>query len=210
MSALEEERKFIEELILGNGFSLREMSIKIGKKESYLQQYVKYGRPSKLSDKDKEKILEMARGRKRKANMTPEEAALESGIWPFGGSGEIKSVVFNRLGETKTFAFTKCVGLTLKHKFLPFNKQGKYVGVFVCSSNMRTLICFGDVVICDCNVTYYLGDGIYVIEDNDNYILKYVEFNKKEGLLHLYDNTDEEYSSDVYTSFHFLGVWFRF
>ena len=63
MSNLEEERKFICDLIVESGFSLREMSLKIGKKESYLHQYIKYGKPSKLTDKDREAIINITRER---------------------------------------------------------------------------------------------------------------------------------------------------
>ncbi len=63
MDTLEEERKFIGDLIVESGFSLREMSLKIGKKESYLHQYVKYGKPCKLADRDREAIINIVRER---------------------------------------------------------------------------------------------------------------------------------------------------
>lgn len=62
MADLKAIRTRIEQQINAKGFTLREISLKIGHKDSYIQQYIKYGFPKRLSEVDRKRlchILEM-------------------------------------------------------------------------------------------------------------------------------------------------------
>ena len=224
MSTLEEERKFIEDLILSSGFSLREMSIKIGKKDSYLQQYVKYGRPSKLADKDKEAILKMARGRKRKTDMTPEQAAIESGIGGVGGFGggfDVKRLVdiercadkytdskdsfsFKILNQNKVPVGRKLGNMTISCPYLPFKKGENYEALFVSYDNMEPLIRVGDVLIYDINVRKFEGDGVYIVFEHMTYLPKLV-LGDENGEIYIKDSCGNRKPVKVEKDFVFFG-----
>ena len=59
MPSLEDIRTYLKEEIERNGFSFRDISLKIGRKDSYIQQYIKYGFPKRLSEIDRKKIALM-------------------------------------------------------------------------------------------------------------------------------------------------------
>lgn len=53
MADIEEIRRKIDRLISEKGFNYRDVSLKIGRKDSYIQQYVKYGYPRRLKEIDR-------------------------------------------------------------------------------------------------------------------------------------------------------------
>ena len=56
-----EVRKYLDEAIKENGFNYRELSLQIGRKDSYLHRFVKYGQPRYL-DKNDRQLLAMILG----------------------------------------------------------------------------------------------------------------------------------------------------
>ena len=50
MADIEEIRKKVDRLIFEKGLNYRDVSLKIGRKDSYMQQYVKYGYPRRLKE----------------------------------------------------------------------------------------------------------------------------------------------------------------
>jgi hypothetical protein len=59
MPNFEEVRENLKEAIENNGFSCRDVSLRIGRKDSYIQQYIKYGFPKRLSEIDRKKVAEL-------------------------------------------------------------------------------------------------------------------------------------------------------
>ena len=59
MADLQEIRKRLERFIEQSGLSYREISLKIGRKDSYIHQYIKYGFPKRLNELDRKKICRM-------------------------------------------------------------------------------------------------------------------------------------------------------
>ena len=51
-------RKRLEKQILSTGHTFREVSLNIGRKDSYIQQYVKYGFPKRLSEIDRKRVCQ--------------------------------------------------------------------------------------------------------------------------------------------------------
>lgn len=59
MADIEEIRQKIDQLITEKGFNYREISLKIGRKDSYIQQYVKYGYPRRLKEIDRARLAQL-------------------------------------------------------------------------------------------------------------------------------------------------------
>jgi len=59
MADIEEIRKKIDRLILDKGLNYRDVSLKIGRKDSYIQQYVKYGYPRRLKEIDRLRLAKI-------------------------------------------------------------------------------------------------------------------------------------------------------
>ena len=59
MPNLETVRTRLSEIIQQKGYNFRELSLKIGRKDSYIQQYVKYGLPRRLNEIDRKKICQI-------------------------------------------------------------------------------------------------------------------------------------------------------
>ena len=59
MADLTTIRKILEKHILESGHTFREISLKIGRKDSYIQQYVKYGFPKRLNEVDRKRICQV-------------------------------------------------------------------------------------------------------------------------------------------------------
>ena len=56
MSDFETIRIKLADIIHKKGYNFRELSLKIGRKDSYIQQYIKYGLPRRLNEIDRKKI----------------------------------------------------------------------------------------------------------------------------------------------------------
>ncbi len=59
MADIEQIRKKIDRLILDKGLNYRDVSLKIGRKDSYIQQYVKYGYPRRLKEIDRMRLAKI-------------------------------------------------------------------------------------------------------------------------------------------------------
>lgn len=59
MADIEEIRKKIDRLILERGLNYRDVSLKIGRKDSYIQQYVKYRYPRRLKEIDRMRLAKL-------------------------------------------------------------------------------------------------------------------------------------------------------
>ena len=51
-----EVRKYLDEAIKDKGFNYRELSLQIGRTDSYLHRFVKYGQPRFLAKEDRERL----------------------------------------------------------------------------------------------------------------------------------------------------------
>lgn len=59
MASIEDIRKKVDRLINEKGLNYRNVSLKIGRKDSYLQQYVKYGYPRRLKEIDRTRLAKI-------------------------------------------------------------------------------------------------------------------------------------------------------
>lgn len=59
MADIEEIRKKIDRLIEERGLNYRDVSLKIGRKDSYIQQYVRYGYPRRLKEIDRLRLANL-------------------------------------------------------------------------------------------------------------------------------------------------------
>jgi hypothetical protein len=137
----------------------------------------------------------MARGRKRKTDMTPEQAAIESGIGGIRGF-DMKKLVdlercankfpnnkdlfsFDILNQNKISIGRKLGDMKISCPYLPFKKGKNYDALFVSYDNMKPLICVGDVLIYDTGVNRFEGEGIYIVLEGMTYFPKLVFCDEK-------------------------------
>lgn len=212
MSTLEFERKFIEELIADSGLSLREVSISIGKKESYLHQYVKYGSPKRLSAEDWRLIAMIIK--KDGKFCVDGDVLSQKRLWD--AERRLEKIISNTLFNHPYVEARPCkptpkksdvveiniynqdsknrnevVGhIDIKCEALPFSCSRVYHGLIVTSHNIEPAIYAGDLVIYDYVVSQYAGDGIYVCIEDDLRVLKHV-VKDEDGSLLLKDNNSE-------------------
>lgn len=59
MADIEEIRKKVDKLIEEKGLNYRDVSLKIGRKDSYIQQYVRYGYPRRLKEIDRVRLAQI-------------------------------------------------------------------------------------------------------------------------------------------------------
>jgi hypothetical protein len=59
MADIDEIRQKVDRLIAERGLNYREVSLKIGRKDSYIQQYVRYGYPRRLKEIDRLKLAKI-------------------------------------------------------------------------------------------------------------------------------------------------------
>jgi hypothetical protein len=218
MNTLEEERKFIEDLIIKNGFSLRKMSIKIGKKESYLHQYVKYGKPNKLADKYMEAIIMIIKknGKFLDNRVLKRIYSQKDMMERLGIKTEVKTPKDYKdvhLTNVEVFNFNiyspnpgeREIGtMSIKCDYLPYTNTRVYSALFITSQNMSPTFNPGDIVIYDYCVDTYEGDGVYIVLEPDRYVPKRVIKDAK-GILLLKDDCDKRHSTKVDNDFRFYG-----
>lgn len=56
MSKIEEVRSFLDKAILAKGMTYRELSLRIGRRDSYLHRFIKYGLPRRLEEQDRKQL----------------------------------------------------------------------------------------------------------------------------------------------------------
>ena len=92
MANIEEIRKKIDSLITQKGFNYRDASLKIGRKDSYLQQYVKYGYPRRLKEIDRTRLAKLL-GVDDAEIMDDEVIASKAGTTPSSNLGVISDII---------------------------------------------------------------------------------------------------------------------
>lgn len=59
MADIEDIRRKVDKLISEKGLNYRDVSLRIGRKDSYMQQYVKYGYPRRLKEIDRSRLAKL-------------------------------------------------------------------------------------------------------------------------------------------------------
>ena len=172
MADLETIRKKLEKYIIENNHTFREISLKIGRKDSYIQQYVKYGFPKRLNEMDRKKICQILNIPEKellddellKNAITPpsyEDEDIRSSnnefisldIHATRPSSNIYENIIGRMSLSFIEFGHWLSGNPFELKVLKF--EGDY---------MEPTILNGSLIIFDSHISSYRGDGVYVIK----------------------------------------------
>ncbi|MBO5038241.1 MAG: S24 family peptidase [Alphaproteobacteria bacterium] len=187
MANLEIIRKRLEKLIINNGYSFREVSLKIGRKDSYIQQYIKYGFPKRLNEIDRKKICLLL-------NIEEKELIDEDLMQ----NGATDNTLINATLLTGSPADFVTIDIFAPQANLPQNAMliGKmalnykeFFGWFsgnpynlkmlrLAGDSMEPLFSAGNLVIFDASVLEYAGEGLYIIKFNQQILLRRLQKNK--------------------------------
>ncbi len=177
MADFEIIRKRLEKKILASGHTFREVSLKIGRKDSYIQQYVKYGFPKRLNEVDRKKICQLLGMEEQEL---VDEELLESGIKQSELAEEITPQnttlptdfstidMYSPLPETE---LKQClVGrMALKVKSFPDwcgSSPHNLKIIRLTTDCMEPTFPNGTLIVYNTDVREYLGDGIYLVQCN--------------------------------------------
>lgn len=195
MTNLDDVRKILNNHIEEKGYTYRDVSLKIGRKDSYIQQYIKYGFPRRLNEIDRKKIA-IVLG-------IDEEDLIDD---------ELK---FRFNDDAVKLKKDSCMGIDIyKIKFedkccqnivgrVIFNKDelgiwfGGNTGVLKIvkqeGGSMSPLIDNGDLIVFDESVKGFVGDGVYMIKFDDAILIKKIQKNRdNDFILGVYDDKYED------------------
>ncbi len=185
MADLETVRKRLEKKILSDGHTFREVSLKIGRKDSYIQQYVKYGFPKRLSEVDRKKVCQFLN---MDENDLVDDELLASGmakpeLIPEKTEKSIPNAEFAAIDiyaprpETELYK-TLCGRMALKVKDFP-DWCGTYAHnlqiIRVTADTMEPTLSSGSLLMYSTDVKEYQGDGIYIVRYGDYIQIKRVQ-----------------------------------
>lgn len=177
-------RKKLERKILSGGHTFREISLKIGRKDSYIQQYIKYGFPKRLNELDRRKVCQLLEieeseliddellksGVKEinlinlsEQNVNPADF-LKIDIYDMKSSNKPEETIIGQLAINYKEFFGWCNG----------NPENLKI-VRLSGDNMEPTILSGSLIMYDTSVLEYSGDGIYIIRYDDRITLKRVQ-----------------------------------
>lgn len=184
MSDLIGTRKKLEKKILAGGHTFREVSLKIGRKDSYIQQYIKYGFPKRLNEVDRKKVCQfleldeseliddelLKSGVKEvnlinltEKNVNPADF-LRIDIYDMKSADKPEENVIGQLAINYKEFFGWCNGNPENLKIMRLS-----------GDNMEPTILSGSLIMYDTSALEYSGDGIYIIRYDDRITLKRVQ-----------------------------------
>ncbi len=174
MSNYETVRKRLEIHILSRGYTFREVSLKIGRMDAYIHQYIKYGLPKRLSEVDRKRICNLLdipeaemidddllgaytqEPEARNSVVNKTSTIFDVNVY---SSVIIPDVAKNLVGKlflnSNHFSYLKSAEFDNSSKIKALNLDGDY---------MMPAISPNSLVFYDIRLNKYDGYGIYVIE----------------------------------------------
>lgn len=174
-------RKRLEKQILSTGHTFREVSLNIGRKDSYIQQYIKYGFPKRLNEIDRKRVCQYLDMEEKELiddelmkNGVPESPILklkEIGddaydficidIYEPKPDTALNEHIIGRMAINYKEFYGWCNGNPYNLKIIRFN-----------SDSMEPTVLSGSLIIFDSSVLEYSGDGLYIIRYDGQITLK--------------------------------------
>lgn len=205
MANIEEIRRRIDNLIAEKGFNYRDVSLKIGRKDSYMQQYVKYGYPRRLKEIDRLRLAKLL-------NIDDTEIMDDEVIASktFGSSPEKFDLISDiiKASETPEGDLIKLDVLSNQfdaqepEKFL-INTSGKHLIsrnileeitdakpsnikiVKITNDSMKPFINPGDTIWFDISYTYPEADGLYLLSAGRELMVKRIQISPLDGTVEI-------------------------
>lgn len=167
MPDIEEIRKKIDGLITEKGLNYRDASLKIGRKDSYLHQYVKYGYPRRLKEIDRVRLAKIL-GINDSEIMDDDVMASKTKSDVVIGNDDFVSVsvIASKVSEENNLS-NNVIGQYMITKSVVDDfgvdnvKNIKIVKID--DDTMKPTISSGDSVWFDCSYKYPESDGLYVL-----------------------------------------------
>ncbi|MBR5599453.1 MAG: LexA family transcriptional regulator [Alphaproteobacteria bacterium] len=204
MANFEEIREKIDERITALGLTYRDVSLKIGRKDSYIQQYVKYGFPKRLKEVDRKKVA-VVLGMDEK-ELVDDELMVDVLDGELVYKDEVSGKIFDFFNLGIYGLGGNCIGEKLVGKLMfdkhIFNdliseednlKVIRYIG-----DDMQGLIDDKSLVVFDVNKNRFMGDGVYVIKIGENFFVKRLQFLGEGEFMVISDN--KQYESWIVSS----------
>ena len=174
-------RHRLEQLILTSGHTFREVSLKIGRKDSYIQQYIKYGFPKRLNEMDRRKVCQFLG--------VSEEELLDDDLKQVGIEKAAGVDMSNIEGETADFSVMNIytprldtptelmvigkIAINHKEVYEWFNGNPSHLKIFrQTGDSMEPTVPVGGLVINDVKQREYPAEGIYLIKYDNHLIAK--------------------------------------
>ena len=171
-------RKRLEKAIISSGHTFREVSLKIGRKDSYIQQYVKYGFPKRLNELDRRKVCHLLN--------IAEEELLDDDLKQNGAANALFSDMDGLSGVPQDFSAIDILAPRAEAPLMLMTigklaiNQKEFYGWFNANplnlkilrqtgDSMEPTIGSGSLVIYDTEQKEYTGEGIYLI-NYDNHL----------------------------------------
>lgn len=175
-------RKRLEKHILSSGHTFREISLKIGRKDSYIQQYIKYGFPKRLNEVDRKKVCQLLNIDEKELI---DDDLLKSGITDnsllkldeIGSSPKdfVLIDICNPNANTKEQIIGR-LAVNYKEFFGWFNGNPDNTKIIrLNSDSMEPSFPTGCLIIYDSSVTEYAGEGLYVIKFDEQIMLRRIQ-----------------------------------
>lgn len=172
MADLETIRKKLEKYIIENNHTFREISLKIGRKDSYIQQYIKYGFPKRLNEMDRKRICQLLNIPEKELL---DDELLKNALTPAPYEDEDIRSSNNEFISLDIYAprphtdiYQNIIG-RMSLNFIEFGhwlsgnpfdlRILKFEGDY-----MEPTILNGSLIIFDSHITGYRGDGVYVLK----------------------------------------------
>ena len=186
-------RKKLEKYILSNGHTFREVSLKIGRKDSYVQQYIKYGFPKRLNEVDRKRICQLLNIDEKELldddllrsgvqdsplvklselEGTPEDYICIDIIEPRIGESIFNSRIIGRMAFNYKEFYGWCNGNPYNLKIMRLN-----------SDSMEPSVPSGSLIIYDTSIMEYTGDGLYLVQYDDRISLKRLQKTSSDSFL---------------------------
>ena len=174
-------RKKLEKYILTSGHTFREVSLKIGRKDSYIQQYVKYGFPKRLNEIDRKRVCQLLNIDEQELM---DEELMENGVQdsPILSLSDIEITpadfisidiyepkpnqalsqnIIGRLAINHKEFYGWCHGNPYNLKIIRYN-----------SDSMEPTILSDSLVMYDSSVLEYTGEGLYIVRYDNQLMIK--------------------------------------
>lgn len=192
MADLNTIRTRLEKHILSTGHTFREVSLKIGRKDSYIQQYIKYGFPKRLNEVDRKKVCQLLNIEEKELI---DDELIKSGIHqaPILNmqdlKGEIEDFIPIDIFEPRSNqSLDQCLigrmAVNYKSFYGWFNGNPYNIKIIRFNSDsMEPTIASGSLIMYDSSQLAYSGDGLYLIIYDNQIMLKRLQKTSSDGFV---------------------------
>ncbi len=194
MTNLDDVRKILNNYIEEKGYTYRDVSLKIGRKDSYIQQYIKYGFPRRLNEIDRKKIAIVLGVNEE--DLIDDELKFRSSDFV-----NLKNDSYRGIDIYKIKFSDKCYQNIVGRIIFNQDELGLWFGgntnvlkiVKQEGGSMSPLIDNGDLIVFDESITGFVGDGVYMIKFEDAILVKKIQKNRNEDfVLGVYNDKYED------------------